>query len=70
MLHICTRMRFDDPPLLHRLPMRAGGVTVQMLGGEGVALSPDAQQLKDWVEKGAQRSCLACLLAQCEARHI
>ncbi|GBF89063.1 intraflagellar transport protein [Raphidocelis subcapitata] len=29
-----------------------GGVTVQMLGGEGVALSPDAQQLKDWVEKG------------------
>ena len=39
MLHICTRMRFDDPPLLHRLPMRAGGVTVQMLGGEGVALS-------------------------------
>lgn len=25
---------------------------MQMLGGEGVALSPDAQQLKDWVEKG------------------
>lgn len=30
-----------------------GGVTVQMLGGEGVQLSRDAQQLKDWVEKGA-----------------
>lgn len=30
-----------------------GGVTVQMLGGEGVQLSGDAQQLKDWVEKGA-----------------
>lgn len=29
-----------------------GNVTVQMLGGEGVQLSSDAQQLKDWVEKG------------------
>jgi hypothetical protein len=30
-----------------------GGVTVQMLGGEGIKLSSDAQQLKEWVEKGA-----------------
>ncbi|KIZ02527.1 putative Intraflagellar transport protein [Monoraphidium neglectum] len=29
-----------------------GGVTVQMLGGDGVQLSQDAQKLKDWVEKG------------------
>jgi hypothetical protein len=38
----------------------AGGVTVQMLGGENVKLSADAQQLKDWVEKGGHFIPFVC----------
>jgi hypothetical protein len=49
------RPRELRPTMQAPAPAPAGGFTVQMLGGEGVALSDDAQQLKDWVEKGEGR---------------
>lgn len=51
-----------EQPSLPR-PLSAGGVTVQMLGGDGIKLSADAQQLKDWVEKG-EGVCVAMALLE------
>lgn len=48
-----------------------------MLGGENVQLSDDAQQLKDWVERGAccffgflGRDALRCVVVECAAPHL